>query len=87
MMKSSSADWDKPTVIRVSSPADIIADELVGQSITGKSSLATALVESSTTFSISGGTSYIEFEISSVVGTFENGETVYGISGLRRYNI
>ena len=82
MMKSSSADWDKPTVIRVSSPDDIVADELVGQSITGKSSLATALVESSTTFSISGGTSYIEFEISSVIGTFENGETVSGISGV-----
>ena len=81
MMKSSSADWDKPTVIRVSSPDEIDADELVGQSITGESSLATALVESSTTFSVSGGTSYIEFEISSVVGTFENGETAYGISG------
>jgi hypothetical protein len=80
MMKSSSADWDKPTVIRVSSPDDIDADELVGQSITGESSLATALVESSTTFSLSGGTSYIEFEISSVIGTFENGETAYGIS-------
>ena len=81
MMKSSSGDWDKPTVIRVSSPDEIDADELVGQSITGESSLATALVESSTTFSVSGGTSYIEFEISSVVGTFENGETAYGISG------
>ena len=81
MMKSSSADWDKPTVIRVSSPDEIDADELVGQSITGESSLATALVESSTTFSVSGGTSYIEFEISSVVGTFENGETASGISG------
>jgi hypothetical protein len=80
MMKSSSGDWDKPTVIRVSSPDDIDADELVGQSITGESSLATALVESSTTFSLSGGTSYIEFEISSVIGTFENGETAYGIS-------
>ena len=81
MMKSSSADWDKPTIIRVSSPDEIDADELVGQSITGESSLATALVESSTTFSVSGGTSYIEFEISSVVGTFENGETAYCISG------
>ena len=82
MMKSSLGDWDKPTVIRVSSPADIIASELVGQAITGKSSLATALVEKSTTFSVSGGTSYIEFEISSMVGTFENGETVSGISGV-----
>jgi len=81
MIKSSAADWDKPTIIRVSSPDEIDADELVGQSITGESSLATALVESSTTFSISGGTSYIEFEISSVVGTFENGETAYGVSG------
>ena len=52
MIKSSSADWDKPTVIRVSSPDEIDADELVGQSITGEASLATALVESSTTFSV-----------------------------------
>jgi len=81
MTKPSAADWDKPTIIRVSSPDDIDADELIGQSITGNSSLATALVENSTTFSLSGGTSYIEFEISSVVGTFENGETAYGRSG------
>ena len=81
MTKPSAADWDKPTIIRVSSPNDIDADELIGQSITGESSLATALVENSTTFSLSGGTSYIEFEISSVIGTFENGETAYGISG------
>ena len=80
MTKPSAADWDKPTIIRVSSPDDVDADELIGQSITGNSSLATALVENSTTFSLSGGTSYIEFEISSVVGTFENGETAYGIS-------
>ena len=81
MTKPSAADWDKPTIIRVSSPNDIDADELIGQSITGESSLATALVENSTTFSLSGGTSYIEFEISSVIGTFENGETASGISG------
>ena len=88
MMKASDADWDKPTFIRCSATGDVVADELIGQSITGASSLATALVESSTTFSVTGGTSYIQFEISSLLGTFINGETIYGISskGDIRYN-
>ena len=88
MLKVSAADWDKPTVIRCSTTGNVVADELIGQSITGASSLATALVESSTTFSVTGGTSYIQFEISSLLGTFINGETIYGISskGDIRYN-
>ena len=81
MLKLSAADWDKPIVIRCSTTGNVVADELIGQSITGASSLATALVESSTTFSVAGGVSYIEFQISSVVGTFVDGETISGISG------
>jgi hypothetical protein len=88
MMKASDADWDKPTIIRCSSTGDIVASELIGQSITGETSESTALVENSTIFSVGGGVSYIEFEISSVVGTFVNGETIYGISSItdRKYN-
>ena len=82
MLKLSAADWDKPIIIRCSTTGNVVADELIGQSITGASSLATALVESSTTFSVAGGVSYIEFQISSVVGTFVDGETIYGISSV-----
>ena len=88
MLKASAADWDKPTVVRCSSIGNVVADELVGQSITGTDSDATALVENSTTFSVSGGISYIEFQISNIVGTFNNGENIYGISstGDVKYN-
>ena len=88
MLKSSAADWDKPTVIRCSSSGDVVADDLIGQSVTGQNSLTTALVENSTTFAVAGGISYVEFQISNVVGTFEVGETLYGISSSAdvRYN-
>lgn len=88
MLKSSAADWDKPIVVRCSAVGNVFADELVGQSITGTDTDATALVESSTTFSVSGGISYIEFQISNIVGTFNNGENIYGISstGDVKYN-
>jgi hypothetical protein len=82
MMKISDADWDKPTAIRCATVGTAIADELIGQSITGQGSGATALVESSSIFSASGGISYVEFEISNIVGTFEVGETLYGISSV-----
>ena len=84
MLKTSAADWDKPIVIRVSAaPGAVVSDELIGRSITGQSSLATALVENSTTFAVSGGISYIEFQISNVDGTFEVGETLVGISSVQ----
>ena len=90
MLKSSAADWDKPTVIRCSTSGNVVADDLIGQSITGTGQFppATALVESSTTFAVSGGISYIEFQISSLVGTFTTGETIYGTSSTDdvRYN-
>jgi hypothetical protein len=88
MLKASSADWNQPTIIRCSASGIVDANELIGQSITGGTSLATALVESSTTFAVAGGVSYIEFQISSVVGTFVNGETIFGVSSTEniKYN-
>ena len=82
MMKSSGADWDKPTIIRCATVAGVPHDELIGQSITGRDSAATALVESSSTFTAVGGVSYVEFEISNIVGTFEVGEPLSGISSV-----
>ena len=82
MMKASAADWDKPTIIRCLVVGSAIADALIGQSITGQDSAAVALVESSTTFYAPGGISYAEFELSNITGTFEVGETLYGISSV-----
>ena len=88
MLKASDADWDQPTIIRCSASGIVDANELIGQSITGETSLATALIESSTIFAVAGGVSYIEFQISSVVGTFVNGETIFGVSSTEniKYN-
>ena len=55
MMKASDADWDKPTIIRCASSGSAVARELIGQSVTGRTSAATALVENSTTFAAAGG--------------------------------
>lgn len=88
MLKASDADWDQPTIIRCSASGIVNANELIGQSITGVTSDANALVESSTTFAVAGGVSYIEFQITSVVGTFVNGETISGVSSTEniKYN-
>jgi len=82
MMRASDADWDKPTIIRCSSVGSAIGDELVGQSITGQNSSATALVENSTTLIAAAGVSYVEFELSNITGTFQAGETLYGVSSV-----
>jgi hypothetical protein len=88
MMRVSDADWDKPTIIRCSIDGSSIADELLGQSITGQDSSATALVESSTILTATAGVSYVEFELSNITGTFQVDETVYGTSSVKdvRYN-
>jgi hypothetical protein len=88
MLKASDADWDQPTIIRCSASGIVDANELIGQSIRGETSDANALVESSTTFAVAGGVSYIEFQITSVVGTFVNGETISGVSSTEniKYN-
>ena len=83
MMRVSDADWDKPTIIRCSIIGSAIADELLGQSITGQNSGATALVESSTILTAAAGVSYVEFELSNIIGTFQVDETVYGISSVK----
>ena len=59
MLKASDADWDQPTIIRCSASGIVDANELIGQSIMGETSDANALVESSTTFAVAGGVSYI----------------------------
>jgi len=88
MLRTSDADWDKPTVLRCSTVGSSVPSEIIGQSITGQDSNATALVEDVTVFTASGGVSYIEVQISNVVGSFQVDETIYATSSVQdvRFN-
>ena len=81
MLRTSDSDWDEPIILRcepIGKGAE--GSDLIGQTITGESSGATALVEDATTFSVGGGTSYTELQIGSIVGTFEADENINGTS-------
>ena len=88
MLRTSDADWDKPTVLRCSTVGSSVPSEIIGQSITGQSSDATALVEDVTVFTASGGVSYVEVQISNVVGSFQADETIFATSSVQdvRFN-
>ena len=88
MLRTSDADWDKPTVLRCSTVGSSVPSEIIGQSITGQDSNATALVEDITVFTAAGGISYIEVQISNVVGSFQVDETIYATSSVQdvRFN-
>ena len=81
MLRPSDSDWDEPTIIRCE-PVDAIAtgSDLIGQTITGATSDATALIEDSTLFAIGAGVSYTEFQISPIEGTFVTDEIISGVS-------
>ena len=88
MLRTSDADWDKPTILRCSTVGSSVPSEIIGQSITGQSSDATALVEDVTVFTASGGVSYVEVQISNVVGSFQADETIFATSSVQdvRFN-
>jgi hypothetical protein len=88
MLRVSDADWDEPTILRCSTVGSSVPSEIIGQSITGQNSGATALVEDVTIFTAAGGVSYIEVQISSVVGSFQADETIYATSSVQdvRFN-
>ena len=88
MLRTSGADWDKPTVLRCSTVGSSVPSEIIGQSITGQSSDATALVEDVTVFTAPGGISYVEVQISNVVGSFQVDETIFATSSVQdvRFN-
>tara|TARA_Y100000310_G_scaffold310839_1_gene356511 strand:+ start:14315 stop:17806 length:3492 start_codon:yes stop_codon:yes gene_type:complete len=84
MLRVSDGDWVFKSFIRVSPAAGVIGDEIVGQKITGQTSEATAIVMNHTGFTQAGAT-VIELllEYESIIGTFEIGETIKGLSSTK----
>ncbi len=82
MMRASDGNWTSKTIMRVAPLTKYPASEVVGQTLTGKSSDAKALIASATSFT-EGATAIIEFEINkasmSDLFNFTNGETVVAI--------
>ena len=85
VMRPSDGNWRPRTVLRVTA-INVDGQEIVGRTITGQSSGATAIVESSTTF-LQGSTSTIEFDLVDVDGSFTSGEIVKGTSTTRDVDI
>ena len=83
MLRASDADWDKPTILRCSIVGASTPSEIIGQSITGQDSDATALVEDAAVFTAAGGISYAEIQISNVVGSFQVDETIFTTSSAK----
>ena len=83
MMKASTGDWNKKSVLRVLAFSNVDGEEVISQKITGQTSGATATVVSTI---ISQQTkdnfndSVTEFEIANVNGIFQDNEVVSGVS-------
>ncbi len=79
MMKPSDGKWASKRILRVAPLTKIDPSEAVGQTITGKSSGATAIVASATSFT-EGATAIVEFEVNkaslSDIFDFTDGETI-----------
>ena len=83
MMRLSQAEWSTQTSIRVTPIGGASGDEVVNQLITGSSSGATAIVESAVTTQQQNenfNDSVTSLQISNVVGTFTDDETVTATS-------
>ena len=85
VMRPSDGNWSPRTVLRVTA-INVDGQEVVGRTITGQSSGATAIVDSSTTF-LQGTTSVIEFDLVDIDGTFTSGEIVKATSTTRDVDV
>ena len=81
MMRVSDGNWTSQNILRCSIGANSEPVEMVGQTITGQTSGATAVVASAIT-TAEGSDTLAQFDINpeSLVGTFVDGETVQGVS-------
>ena len=81
MLRASKAEWVAPTVLRCSAQPGSDGLDVVGQTLTGATSGATAVVESVSIFN-QGNDSISEFKLdnTSIIGTFVNEETVTATS-------
>ena len=83
MMKASTGDWNKKSVLRVLAFSNVNGEEVVSQQITGitsgaKATVVSALISQQTKENFND--SVTEFEIANISGTFQDGEVVSGIS-------
>ena len=80
MLRVSDGVWSVRNIMRVN-PVNGSATELIGQTITGQTSFATAIVTASVSFR-EAGNNVIELELDpeTIVGTFEENELVFGTS-------
>ena len=81
MMRSSDGNWVSAIILRCSPGVNAISTEIIGTTITGASSGATAVVSGALS-TAEGGVAIVEFELNpdSIVGTFTDGETITGTS-------
>ena len=81
MMRSSDGNWVSAIILRCSPGVNAVSTEIIGTTITGASSGATAVVSNSLN-TAEAGEAIVEFELNpdSIVGTFTDGETITGTS-------
>lgn len=81
MLKPSKGNWSQPTIMRVKSNSGADAGDIVGQTITGKTSGSTTVVLDSIVFSQgTESVSQLEIDPSLSTGTFQTGETITATS-------
>ena len=81
MMRSSDGNWVSAIILRCSPGVNAVSTEIIGTTITGASSGATAVVSGALS-TAEAGEAIVEFELNpdSIVGTFTDGETITGTS-------
>ena len=81
MMRASDGNWTNSIILRCSPSVNAISTEIIGTTITGDSSGATAVVSGALNTAEAGET-IVEFILNpdSIVGTFTDGETITGTS-------
>ena len=72
IMKPSHGDFRQKTVLRASADSGVFGSEVIGQVITGASSGATAVIETSVDFQ-QAGVAISELQLANLVGTFTDG--------------
>ena len=73
MMKPSHGDFRQKTILRATPNSGVVGAEIVGQVITGQTSGATAVVETSVDFQ-QAGVAISELQVANLSGTFSDGE-------------
>ena len=88
MLRTSDADWDKPTILRCSTVGSSIPSEIIGQSITGQDSMQLLLLKTLQFLQPPVVYLMLKFKISNVVGSFQVDETIFATSSVQdvRFN-